>query len=110
VINIIPRSGTIHKSNNVSNYRPSSLLTSFSKIFERIIYKRLITQTTFNKNFTNSQFGFRKKPLTDKSAYKLINDILMALDRKRIVGGILFDLEKAFNCVNHDILLANMEY
>jgi hypothetical protein len=46
---------------------------------------------------------------TDKAAYKLINDILMALDNKRIVHGIFFDLEEV-DCVNHDILLAKMEY
>jgi hypothetical protein len=65
--------------NNVSNYRPISLLTSLSKIFEKIIYNRLITHFTSNKKFTNSQFGFRKKSSTDKAAYKLINDILPAL-------------------------------
>jgi hypothetical protein len=45
-----------------------------------------------------------------KAAYKLINDILTALNDKQFVGGIFFDLEKAFDCVNHNILLAKMEY
>ena len=92
-----------------SNYRPISLLTSFSKMFERIIYNRLLTH--FTSNFTtNSQFGFRKKFSTDKAAYKLINDILTALNNKKIVGGIFFDMEKAINCVKHNILLAKMDY
>jgi 5-methylcytosine-specific restriction endonuclease McrBC regulatory subunit McrC len=64
------------------NYRPISLLMSFSKIFEKIIYKRLITHITSNNSFTNSQFGFRKKSSTDKAAYKLINDILIALNNE----------------------------
>ena len=46
----------------------------------------------------------------DKAAYKLINDILAALNNKRIVGVIFFDLETAFNYINYDILLAKMEY
>jgi hypothetical protein len=96
--------------NNVYNYRPISLLISFSKFFEKIIYKILIAHITSNNIFTNSQFGFRKKSSTDKTAYKLINNILIALNNKRIFGGIIFDLEKTFNCVNHDILLAKMEF
>jgi hypothetical protein len=76
----------------------------------RIIYGRLITNFTSNNIFTNSQFGFRKKSSTDKAAYKLINDILAALNNKQIVGCMFFDLEKAFDCVNHDILFAKMKY
>jgi hypothetical protein len=85
----------LHKrGDTVTNDRPISLLTSFSKISEKIIYKRLITHITSNNIFTVSQSGFRKKLSTDKAAYKLINDILIALKNKRIVGGIFFDLER----------------
>ena len=69
--------------NEESNYRPFFLLTSFSKIFERIIYNRLLTHFTSNKIFTINQFGFRKKFSTDKAAYKLIDDILVALNNKQ---------------------------
>ena len=94
----------------MTSYRPISLLASFWKIFQKITYERLITHITSTNIFTNSQFCFRKKSSTDKAAYKLINDILIALNNKRIVGVIFFYLEKAFAGVNHDILLANMEY
>ena len=70
----------------------------------------MITHFTLNKIFTDSQFGFRKKLSTDNAYYKLINDILTALNNKQFVRGIFFDLEKAFDCVNHDILLAKMEH
>jgi len=79
------------------------------KKFEKCC-NRLITHFTSNNIFTNSQFGFRKKSSTDKAAYTLINNILLALNNKRIVGGIFFDLGKAYVCVNYDILLAKMEY
>jgi hypothetical protein len=81
---IIPLRKKVDK-NNVSNYRPISLLMSFSKMFEKITYNRLITHTTSNKIFTSSQFGFRKKSSTDKAAYKLLNDILTALNDKRYI-------------------------
>jgi hypothetical protein len=103
----------VHKKgdrNNVSNFRPISILPSFSKLFEQVIYKRLTDHFFTNNILSNSQFGFRKKVSTINAIYKLTNDILMALNNKRKSGGIFFDLEKAFDCVNHDILLAKMEY
>jgi Notch-like protein len=53
--------------NNVSNYGPISLLTSFSKIFEKVIYKRLMNHFLANNILTKSQFGFRKKCINYKN-------------------------------------------
>jgi hypothetical protein len=71
-----------------------SLLPSFSKIFEKVIYKRLVDHFLTNNNLTNSQCGFRKNSSTINETYKLINDILMALNNKRKSGGIFFDAGK----------------
>jgi hypothetical protein len=56
-----------------------------------------------------NKFGFRKNVSTTNATYNLINDILQALNNKRSCGGIFSDLEKAFHCVDHDILLNEMD-
>ena len=93
---------------NLANYRPISLLTSFSKVFEKVIYRRILTHVTNNNILVNEQFGFRSKLSTEKATYNLINEISEALNNKRQVGGIFFDLEKAFYCVNHNIVLPKL--
>jgi hypothetical protein len=60
--------------NDVANYRPISLLTSFSKVFEKIIYGRLLQHITIN-NILVEQFGFRISSSTDKASYKFIDEI-----------------------------------
>ena len=86
-----------------SNYRPISLLTSFSKIIEKIIYKRLYCQLIRNNILVNEQFGFREKFPTEMATYTLLNNVLSSLGRKKFVGGLFCNLQKAFDCVNHNI-------
>jgi hypothetical protein len=74
------------------------------------MYKQL--QDLLNKHsiLTQEQFGFRSDSLTNTAIYKLINETLNALNSKHIVGGIFFDLEKAFDRSNHDILLSKLHF
>jgi hypothetical protein len=58
----------------------------------------------------NEQFGFREKLFTEMATYTLLNNILSSLDRKSHACGLFCDLQKAFDYVNHNILLANMEF
>jgi hypothetical protein len=73
---------------NISNYRPTSLLTSFSKMFGKIIYTRLIHHLNYNHILADEQFGFRTDSPTDLASYKLINDTLKSLNNQLLVGGI----------------------
>ena len=70
----------------ITNYRPISLLPSFSKIIEKIIHKRLISYLTENNILANEQFGFRKNSTTNMATYALLNNIQLSLDKKWFVG------------------------
>ena len=71
-----------------SNYIPISLLTSLSKIFEKIICNRIFYHINYNHILINEQFGFRHASSTDTVTYKLTKNILTALNNKLLVGGI----------------------
>ena len=95
---------------NPANYRPISLLTSFSKVFEKALYTRLTDHLSTYKLLVTNQFGFRKGIATEDAIFKLTNEILTALNSKKVIGGIFCDLEKAFDSVNHGILLSKLPY
>ena len=77
---------------DMSNYRPISLLTSFSKIFETIMHIRILNHLTKYNILSNSQYGFRKVLKIEDAIYKVTSEILNAMNNKLYVGGILCDL------------------
>ena len=90
------------------NYRPISLLTSFSKIFERIMYTRISNFFKTQKLFYELQFGFRENHSTEMSIITLMDRIISALEKGHYTVGIFLDFSKAFDTVNHEILLSKL--
>jgi hypothetical protein len=92
----------------ITNYRP----IVFSKMFEKIIYKRPYHHLNSNNILVKEQFGFRcnTSNSTEIAIYTLINKILSSLSNKIIVSGLFCDLQTAFNCINYDILLSKMKF
>jgi len=63
-----------------------------------------------NNILVNEQFGFREKLPTEMATYTHLNNVLSSLERQNFVGGLFCDLQKVFDCVNHNILLAKIEF
>ena len=86
------------------NYRPISILHIFSKLLERVVYKRILDYINESCIFFTNQYGFRKNHSTYLALIHLCDKITSAIDRKEFTIGIFLDLSKAFDTVNHDIL------
>ena len=102
----------IHKKENkecIENYRPVSILPVFEKIFEKIIYNRLYSFFISKGILREEQFGFRKGHSTAHALHQSVDSINKSLDNGRHVLGIFIDLSKAFDTLDHSILLTKLE-
>lgn len=92
----------------VSNYRPISLLSTFSKCFESVVFNRLVNFCKLHKLISNRQFGFCSSSSTLSAVSELITDIRRNLDQKNYCACTFFDLRKAFDALCHLRLLSKL--
>ena len=98
------------EKNVFSNYRPISVLPFFSKILEKLMYKRPIDYINKNGILTDRQYGFRSKSSTSHAIIELVDKITKAIQHNKFTVGIFLDLSKAFDTVNHNILLKKLYF
>ena len=95
---------------NFTNYRPVALLPQFSKVLEKLFCKRLEEFIEKHKLLSESQYGFRTNRSTSLAILELIEEITSALDKKKYTIGVFIDLRKAFDTIDHKLLLNKLDH
>ena len=91
-----------------TNYRPISVITFFTKAFEKIVYNKLFNFICNNNILYDHQYGFRKGRSTQQAIITLVDRITKSQDIGNIVITLLIDLKKAFDTIDHRILLRKL--
>uniref|UniRef100_A0A3B3C2G3 Reverse transcriptase domain-containing protein n=1 Tax=Oryzias melastigma TaxID=30732 RepID=A0A3B3C2G3_ORYME len=101
----------IYKSDDqcdLKNYRPISLLSQFAKILEKLFHKRLYNYLENHNILCEQQYGFRPNRTTTLALIDLVENISNAIDNKQYAIGVFLDLTKAFDTINHHLLLRKL--
>ena len=95
---------------DLNNFRPISLLSIFDKIIEKLMHKRLYSYLESHNMLFHNQFGFRKGNSTVHALIQITEQIKHSVENGKLGCGIFIDLRKAFDTVNHNILLQKLEH
>ena len=109
IANVIP----LYKSDDsmsFNNYRPVSVLCVLSKIFEKIMYNRVTAFLEIFKILHDNQYGFRKKSSTHVALLTFIDKVIEAIGNGEYAIGVFLDFSKAFDTVDHEILLSKLDH
>ena len=96
------------QQNDPGNYRPISILPTISKIFERHVSKHLMAYLNKYNLIHESQSGFRQRHSCQTALIKLIDQWMASVDKGDIVGALFIDFRKAFDLVDHTILIKKL--
>ena len=91
-----------------TNYRPISLLTTISKVLEKIVYQRIYGFLQTTGQLYENQYGFREAHSCEHAIGKVINGIVKGLENKETSACVLLDLSKAFDTIEHTIMLEKL--
>lgn len=103
----------LHKSGdrlNINNYRPISTLSVLNKILEKLLATRIMNFLESSKLIYTHQYGFRRGCSTFTAASELVDQVYGAIDHKQISGVLFLDLKKAFDTIDHNLLLQKISY
>lgn len=98
------------EATNLNNYRPISTLSALNKIVEKMIATRISAFLSENELISNVQYGFRRGSSTLTATNEVLEEIYGHLDNRRFSGALFLDLKKAFDTIDHELLLRKLEH